>query len=78
DIALLHFKQVYPIHGSTFGNLERAKQVIFMENNAGAQFAKLIMRETGFNINSEHVHKFLKFNGMPYSVEEVMNYLKEI
>ncbi|MHA2330837.1 MAG: 2-oxoacid:acceptor oxidoreductase subunit alpha [Candidatus Hodarchaeales archaeon] len=78
DIAFLHFKQLYPVHESTLEYLNKAEKVIFMENNAGAQFAKLIMLETGFNINSEYVHKFLKYNGMPYSVEEVVDYLKGI
>ncbi|MFW9993282.1 MAG: 2-oxoacid:acceptor oxidoreductase subunit alpha [Candidatus Odinarchaeota archaeon] len=78
NIAFLHFRQVYPVHESTSEYLNKAEKVIFIENNAGAQFAKLVMLETGFNVHTEHVKKFLKFNGMPYSVEEVMKYLEEV
>ncbi len=77
DTAFLHFTQVYPLDHEIINHLERAEKVIFMENNAGAQFATIVNLETGFNINDEEkVQKFLKYNGMPFSVEEVAKYLK--
>jgi 2-oxoglutarate ferredoxin oxidoreductase subunit alpha len=78
DIALLHFTQVYPLNHKIVEHLEKADQVIFMENNAGAQFATIVNLETGFNIeDKEKVHKLLKYNGMPFSVEEVTDYLRK-
>ncbi|MDO5835397.1 MAG: 2-oxoacid:acceptor oxidoreductase subunit alpha [Methanobacterium sp.] len=66
-LAFLHFKQVYPLHPSVADYLEKAEDVIILENNAQGQLANLIKLETGFEIQE----KFLKYNGMPFSVEEV-------
>ena len=72
--AFLYFKQVYPLHRETKNYLEKAKKTIIFENNAQAQFANLIKMETGFEIDE----KSLKYNGMPFSVEEVTETLKGI
>ena len=72
--AFLYFKQVYPLHRETKNYLEKAKKTIIFENNAQAQFANLIKMETGFEIDE----KSLKYNGMPFSVEEVTEILKDI
>ena len=74
DIAFLYFKQVYPLHKDTLSYLEKASQTIIFENNANCQFGNLIKLETGFEIHK----KALKYNGMPFSVEEVMEYLKNL
>ena len=66
-IGFLHFKQVYPFHKSVAEYLEKAEDVIILENNAQGQMANLIKLETGFKIQE----KFLKYDGMPFSVEEV-------
>lgn len=71
DIAFLHFKQVYPLHESTLNYLENAEKTIIFENNATSQFKNLIKQKTGFEIHKEA----LKYNGMPFSVEEVTQYL---
>jgi 2-oxoglutarate ferredoxin oxidoreductase subunit alpha len=67
DIAHLHFSQVYPLHPVTIEFLHRAEKAIAVENNATAQFASLIRRETGFEVHK----KILKYNGLPFSVEEI-------
>jgi 2-oxoglutarate ferredoxin oxidoreductase subunit alpha len=72
EIAFLHFKQVYPLHESTLKYLEKAQKTIIFENNATSQFRNLIKQITGFKIHEEA----LKYNGMPFSVEEVMERLK--
>ncbi|WP_424354859.1 2-oxoacid:acceptor oxidoreductase subunit alpha [Methanobacterium sp. MBAC-LM] len=72
--AFLYFKQVYPLHRGTKSYLEKAKKTIIFENNAQGQFANLIKMETGFEIDE----KSLKYNGMPFSVEEVTETLKDI
>ena len=74
DIAFLYFKQVYPLHESTRGYLEKARKTIIFENNANSQFGNLIKLNTGFEIHK----KALKYNGMPFSVEEVTEYLKSL
>jgi 2-oxoglutarate/2-oxoacid ferredoxin oxidoreductase subunit alpha len=73
-IAFLYFKQVYPLHRETKSYLEKANKTVIFENNAQAQFANLIKMETGFEIDE----KSLKYNGMPFSVEEVTETLKDI
>ena len=72
DIAFLYFKQVYPLHESTEKYLDKADKTIIFENNAESQFANLIKRETDFKIDKN----ILKYNGRPFSVEEVTESLK--
>jgi len=74
EISFLHFKQVYPLHPDTVNYLDTADKTVIFENNASAQFANLIRVETGFEIDE----KILKYNGMPFSVEEVTETLKSI
>jgi 2-oxoglutarate ferredoxin oxidoreductase subunit alpha len=73
-IAFLHFKQVYPLHLKTKKYLEKAKKLIIVENNVTSQFGKLIKLLTGIDIK----HKLLKFNGMPFSVEELIEKISKI
>ncbi len=73
DVAFLYFKQLYPLHPETREMLENADKTVILENNAKGQFANLIKLETGFEIDK----KVLKFNGMPFSVEEVIDILLE-
>lgn len=72
-ISFLHFKQVYPFHRQVAEYLEKADDVIIFENNAQGQMNNLIKLETGFEIQE----KVLKYNGMPFSVEEVEENLKK-
>ena len=72
-ISVLYFKQVYPLHNSTLQSLNNAGKTIIFENNAQGQFSDLIKLKTGFEIDK----RVLKYNGMPFSVEEIENTLKE-
>jgi 2-oxoglutarate ferredoxin oxidoreductase subunit alpha len=72
DVAFLYFKQVYPLHGSTIKYLDKADKTIIFENNAESQFANLIKLQTDFKIDKN----ILKYNGRPFSVEEVTESLK--
>ena len=67
DLAALHFAQVYPIHPDTASYLGKAENTILIENNATAQFGKLLKLNTGLDIDK----KILKYNGSPFSVEEI-------
>jgi 2-oxoglutarate ferredoxin oxidoreductase subunit alpha len=74
DVALLHFKQVYPLPDETAGHLQKAEKTIIIENNATSQFAKLIKLHTGIDIDKE----ILKYNGLSFFVEELVEKLQEV
>jgi len=74
SIALLHFTQVYPIADKANEYLEKAEEIIVMENNATGQFEKIMQLETGFKAD----HKLLKYNGMPFAVDELTDELKKL
>ncbi len=74
DVAVLHFSQLYPLHASTADYLGRAEATVIMENNATAQFGRLIREVTGHTFT----HQVLKYNGLPFHVEEVVARLKKI
>jgi len=73
DVALLHFKQVYPLPDEAADYLQKAKQTIIVENNATSQFAKLIKFQMGIDIDK----KILKYNGLSFFVEELTEKLKK-
>ena len=73
NTSFLYFKQVYPLDGSVSEYLNQADNTVIFENNAQGQFADLIKLKTGYEIDE----KVLKYNGMPFSVEEVEKHLKE-
>jgi 2-oxoglutarate ferredoxin oxidoreductase subunit alpha len=72
DVAFLYFKQVYPLHESTIKYLVKADKTVIFENNAESQFANLIKLQTDFKIDKN----ILKYDGWPFSVEEVTDSLK--
>ncbi len=74
DTALLHFKQVYPLHLETVSYLEKAKKTVIVENNGTGQFGKLIRMQTGFDMD----RKILKYNGLPFSADELEAKLKSV
>ena len=74
DVAFLYFRQVYPLHLSTTGYMERAARTVSVENNATGQFADVIQLQTGITVND----KILKYDGMPFSVEELAEQIGEL
>ncbi|MEQ8187181.1 MAG: 2-oxoacid:acceptor oxidoreductase subunit alpha [Candidatus Eremiobacterota bacterium] len=74
NIAFLSFSQVYPLHKKTEEYIKKAQKVIIIENNLTAQFSKLIKLNTGMEIK----HKILKYNGLPFSVEEIVEQIRGI
>jgi 2-oxoglutarate ferredoxin oxidoreductase subunit alpha len=71
NISLLHFKQLCPLHERTADYLNKAEMLIIVESNATSQFGKLIKLQTGMEIEN----KILKYNGLAFSVEEVVERL---
>ncbi len=74
DMAFLCFNQVYPLHKKTDYYIKKAKKLIIIENNLTGQLAKLIRLDTGIEIKN----KILKYNGLPFSVEEIVEQIKGI
>ncbi len=72
-IAALHFHQVYPLPEKT-KKLLTGKKIVVLENNATGQFANLLKLEYGVDI----VGTILKYDGDPFSVEEVVRKFKAI
>jgi len=73
NVAVLHFKQVYPLPNETVSYLQKARKILIVENNATSQFSKLIKLHTGIDITN----KILKYNGLSFYVEELTNKLNE-
>ncbi len=74
DLSFLYFKQVYPIALEAEDYLKKAKRTIIIENNATSQFGNLLKLTTGADIDE----KILKYNGLPFSVEELEEKIKEV
>lgn len=76
NIAFLHFKQVYPLSKDVslyFKNIKGFKKVICVENNYTGQFANLLKQGLGITVDK----KILKYNGLPFSVEELVEKISE-
>lgn len=73
DAAGLHFCQVYPLPEKA-KRLFAKKRIVVLENNAGSQFAQVLKSEYGVKV-SENI---LKYDGSPFSVEEVAGKLGKI
>ena len=73
DIALLHFKQIYPINTIISKYLNKAEKTMIIEQNYSGHFAKLVKLETGKDFDL----KILKYSGYCFSVEEIINKLKK-
>jgi len=74
DTSLLHFSQVYPLHNSAADYLQKAQKTILLEGNATGQFGKLIKMHTGIDIDE----RILKYGGISFAVEEVLENLKRL
>ncbi|MDD5457644.1 MAG: 2-oxoacid:acceptor oxidoreductase subunit alpha, partial [Candidatus Margulisbacteria bacterium] len=74
DVTQIHCPQVYPLPEKLGEILKKAKTAIIVENNATSQFGKLIRTQTGFNF----AHRILKYDGMAFSVENIIQGLSEI
>ena len=74
DIALLHFQQVYPISEESIAFLDRAEQIISIENNYSGQFSRLLETETGISVGT----RILKYDGLPFYADELTIEMKDI
>ena len=74
QLAYLHFNQIYPLHPIIKSYIQDAEFTIVIENNVTGQFSDLIQQEICVKID----HRVLKYNGLPFAVEEVVTEVKEI
>jgi len=74
DVAMLHFKQVYPLPGETINYLQNAERIIMVEGNATSQLGKLIKLRTGIDVKD----KILKYSGLSFYAEEVTERLNHL
>jgi 2-oxoglutarate ferredoxin oxidoreductase subunit alpha len=72
--ASLHFSQVWPLVPEQFmPHLEQAKRVVCVEGNATGQMARLIRRETGFQIAGQ----VLRYDGLPITPTYILRELAQ-
>jgi 2-oxoglutarate ferredoxin oxidoreductase subunit alpha len=74
DAAFLHFRQVYPLSGEVRQYFDGAQDVVIVENNATCQFGRLLKAALGIDIQK----RALKYDGLPFSVEELVAFLKNV
>jgi 2-oxoglutarate ferredoxin oxidoreductase subunit alpha len=65
-VGYIHLPQVWPFPADAVRRLlNGARRVVTVENNAGAQLAGLMLRETGIAVKGS----ILQFNGRPFTVD---------
>lgn len=74
DTAYLHLKQVFPLHRSILDFLNKDMKVAVIENNATGQLADLLKLHLSIHADE----RLLKYNGQPFSVEEISHFIKEV
>jgi len=67
DTAVLHFKQVYPLHSETGRLINKADKTIVVENNATAQFARLLKIYFGVDVGG----KILQYDGLCFAADKL-------
>jgi 2-oxoglutarate ferredoxin oxidoreductase subunit alpha len=73
-VNALHFSEIWPFPTEAVSSvLNNSAQSIVIENNATAQMAQLIRRETGHKVSGS----ILKFDGRPFSPGEIVARLKK-
>ena len=73
-LAFVHFKQIFPLNPIIAEYIQQADYTIAIENNVTGQFANLIQQIICTKIN----YRILKYDGLPFSVEEVETEIREI
>ncbi len=73
-IGLVHLPQVWPFPAEDMTELlKEAKKIIVVENNAGAQLARLLRRETGINAD----RSILKYDGRPFNLDTLIQQIEQ-
>ena len=74
DASYLHYEYMYPLKTEFFKKLlNSSKKMILVENNQTGELGEMIKKETGY----EFSEKILKYDGRPFFVEDILEYLKK-
>jgi 2-oxoglutarate ferredoxin oxidoreductase subunit alpha len=74
DLRLMQILDIWPFPGQTVTELlQTSRQIIVVENNFTGQMANLIRQQTGIECT-----KVVKYNGAPFSPNELYQRLKEL
>jgi 2-oxoglutarate ferredoxin oxidoreductase subunit alpha len=74
ELKLMQLVDIWPFPDQAVaGGLRTSRQVIVVENNFTGQMANLIRQQTGIECS-----KIVKYNGAPFSPNELYQRLKEI
>jgi len=74
DTAFLYIKQPYPLAPLLSTYFNQAEKVINIENNATGQLGNLLK----LNLDVDITDSILKYNGEPFSIEELNRRIKEV
>ena len=74
DTAVLHFTQIFPLHSDAAMLICEAETSIVVEGNATGQFAKLLLLETGIQVD----HNVLKYDGISFAADTLADQLLSI
>jgi 2-oxoglutarate ferredoxin oxidoreductase subunit alpha len=73
-VNVLHISEIWPFPTEAISSaLSKGTKSIVIENNATAQMANLIRRETGYRVNGT----ILKSDGRPFSPQEIVDRMKK-
>lgn len=74
-VNFLHYKYIYPVKIEKLESMiSQKKRMVLVENNAFGQLGALLTQETGFQFKD----KLLKFDGRPFFVEDLYDYLEKV
>ncbi|WP_406656924.1 2-oxoacid:acceptor oxidoreductase subunit alpha [Methanolobus sp. ZRKC2] len=74
SVNLVHFSRIYPLPVERTRNiLSRFNKRVCVENNITGQFARLLGIETGIEISE----KVLRYDGLPFSPQSIIDDLKQ-
>ena len=71
-MGLLSYSDVWPLPVKRLNDF-RDKELVIVENNATAQFGRLISSETGIRAK----YNILKYDGRPFTAREIVERFKE-
>lgn len=74
DVAFLHIKQLFPLDDLIRHYALRAEDILVVENNATGQLRNLLY----LNLGIHNTTSYLKYNGVPFTVEEIDKKIKEV
>ena len=74
NIGFVHLPQVWPFPVLELSRLLKNKYVVTVENNAGAQLSKLLLRETGLKASCS----ILRYDGRPFDLDYLVEKIEKL